>query len=306
MSDVGTTKQKPEPHFPPPTFESVPEEGKVNGKLRVTKPNAETGEILVRGAVPVKEYRGDGQAPERPKRLPPEPVEPLGTVGWIRARWFDYRLALHKYKAAVRAGALAGEEFDQAEADYWAFFAHKLSREERSELAKGKTAAIVRPVEPVWEKGEVYELSGKQRARVEKTTRTLKGWRTEFVIEDFRSFFLKSTVGGSSAPKTDDEGFAAEPTASEIERARFDGAYTQTEAQAVPDGGEVLEDKLHRRLHEEQSMKNAMAQSKGRVLVTRHNLEQRLHDALKKHRRSTARYLERQLAQLEKKENGTA
>ncbi len=288
-------------HFPPPTFDSVP----ASGKVKVTQPNPETGEIVVRGAVPVAEFQGDGQAPQRPERLPAEPQPPVGSIGWICASWDRYLLARRAFKAAVRRGALPPDEFDQAEEQYWAYFAHKLTREERRDLARGTTVAIVRPVEPVWEKGEVLPLSNKMSARIDSFTRTLKGWRTEVVIEDFRSFFMKSTVGGSSVPTTDDEGFAAEPTKDEIERARLDGAYTQTEEQAVPESGEVMEDKLHRRLHQEQSMKNAMAQSKGRVRASRFRLEERLNEARKKHRRSTVRHLERQLASLAEKESKT-
>jgi hypothetical protein len=290
--------EKPTPHFPPPTFESVP----TNGKVRVTQPNAETGEILVRGSVPVAEFRNDGQAPQRPERLPAEPQPPVGTVGWVRVKWSDYLLSRRDFKAAIRRGALPPEEFDRAEEAYWAYFAHKLTREERRDLVNGSIVAIIRPVEPVWEKGEVLELNGKQSARVEAITRVLKGWRTEVVIEDFRTFYMKHIVGGSSKPRTDGHGFAAEPTDDEKERARLDGAYVQTEAQAVPEGGEVLEDKLHRRLHQEQSMRNALTQSKGRVRVSRFLLEERLNEARKKHRTSTVRHLERQLENLSRKQ----
>lgn len=291
--DVATQQKsgKPEPHIPPPTFEDVPED---RSKLKVTKLTA-TGEIIVRNQVPVKEFRGDARAPERPKRLQPEPQEPVGTVGWVCAKWIDYRLALHQRKAAIRAGALPPEEFDKAEEEYWAYFAHTLTREERRDLARGRVVAIVRPVEPEWKKGEVLHLTKKLSARVDSITRTLKGWRTEVVIEDFRSFFMKGTVGGSSVPTTDDEGFAAEPTSDEIERARLDGAYTQTEEQAVPEGGEVLEDRLHRRLHQEAAMKRAMAMSAGKVRTDRLYLEHRLNDARKKHQRSTVKVLERKV-----------
>jgi hypothetical protein len=299
MSEAAT-QSKPQPHFPPPTFADVPGD---KGKLRVTRPT-ETGEIVVRGAVSVREYRQDGQAPNRPKRLPSEPLEPVGSRGWICAKWFDYRLALHEYKRAIRQGALAGVEFDRAEEEYWAYFARRLTRLERSDLVNGRAVAIVRPVEPEWQRGDMLPLAAKQSVRVDGVTRTLKGWRTEFGIQDFRSFFMKSTVGGSSQPQTDDDGYAAEPTDGEIERARFDGAYTQTEAQAVPEGGEVLEDKLHRRLHQEAAMKTAMARSRGRVRVSRQHLEERLNDARKKHQRATVRVLERKLQAAKSREAG--
>ena len=291
MREGATASRKAEPHFPPPTFESVPEE---KAKVKVTKP-IETGEIIVRGAVRVEAFRNDAGAPEPPERLQPEPQPPVGTIGWICAKWPDYKLALRDFKAALRRGALPPAEFDKAEAEYWSYFAHKLTRQERADLRSGRATAILRPVEPVWEKGEVLQLSAKQSVRVESFTRTLKGWRTEVVFEDFRSFFMKSTVGGGSTPKTDEDGYAAEPTADEIERARLDGAYTQTEDQAVPDGGEVLEDKLHRRLHAGADMKRALAHSTGKVRVDRLSLERRLADARKKHQRSTVKVLERKL-----------
>lgn len=287
-------KTKPEPFFPPPTFDSVPDDPR---KLKVTRPN-DDGEILVRGAVPGREFRDGGDAPARPEPLGPEPLEPVGTVGWVCAKWPDYLLARRAHKLAIRRGALPPEEFDQAETDYWAYYAHRLTREERTGLANGRLVAIVRPVEPVWEKGDLLEITGKQSARVGAITRTLKGWRTEIVIQDFRTFYMKRTVGGSSQPKTDEQGYAADPTEGEIERARFDGAYTQTEDQAVPEGGEVLEDKLHRRLHAEASMEKAMGQAKKRKQATEAQLEAALAEARAKHRKSTARHLERRLASL--------
>jgi len=280
---------KPEPHFPPPTFEDVPESRR---KLKVTKPNSD-GEILVRGEVPVDEFRDGGTAPRRPEALGPEPQEPVGSPGWICAKWPDYLLAQRAHKQAIRRGALPPEEFEQAEAEYWAYYARKLTRSERLDLASGRAIAIVRPVEPVWGRGEILMISGKQSARVEAITRTLKGWRTEIVIEDFRTFFMKRTVSGSSKPKTDDQGYAADPTPDEIERARLDGAYTQAEEQAVPDGGDVLEDKLHARLHAEASMKGALSATKKRIRLDKHLLEERLNEARRKNWASTVRRLER-------------
>lgn len=52
---------KPEPHFPPPTLDSVPK----GGKVKVTKPN-EAGEIVIEGAVPVGRFK-----PERPSFITP-------------------------------------------------------------------------------------------------------------------------------------------------------------------------------------------------------------------------------------------
>jgi hypothetical protein len=216
-------------------------------------------------------------------------------MGWLCAKWPDYKLALRDFKAAIRRGALPPAEFDKAEAEYWSYFAHKLTRRERADLRSGRAAAILRPVEPAWGKGEILQLSAKQSVRVESFTRTLKGWRTEVVLQDFRSFFMKSTVGGSSVPKTDEDGYAAEPTSDEIERARLDGAYTQTEDQAVPDGGEVLEGKLHRRLHAAADMKRALAHSTRKVRADRLSIERQLQEARKKYQRSTVKVLERKL-----------
>src|SRR6185312_10062681 len=107
MSFDSETRTKAEPFFPPPTFDSVPDDPR---KLRVTRPNSD-GEILDRGAVRVEEFRDGGDAPRRPERLGPEPLEPVGTLGWICAKWIDYRSALHAHKLAIRRGALPPEEF---------------------------------------------------------------------------------------------------------------------------------------------------------------------------------------------------
>lgn len=287
---------KPEPFFPPPTFDSVPEDPR---KLRVVRPNSD-GEILVRGRVSVNEFRDGADAPTLPELLGPEPEKPVGTLGWVCARWSDYLLARRAHQLAIRRGALAGDEFEKAQVDYWAYYAEKLTREERADLASGRIVAIVRPVPPVWKRGDLLPITAKMSARVGMITRVLKGWRTEVTIQDFRTFFMKRTVGGSSKPRTDEQGYAADLTADEIERARLDGAYTQTEEQAVPDGGEVLEDKLHRRLHQEQSMGNALKQAKGRRKVTMARLEERLEEARRKH--WATGHIERQIERQKEKE----
>lgn len=45
-------RRKPEPHFPPPTLDSVPK----SGRVKVTKPN-EAGEILIEGAVSPEHFK---------------------------------------------------------------------------------------------------------------------------------------------------------------------------------------------------------------------------------------------------------
>src|SRR6185437_4562826 len=98
------------------------------------------------------------------------------------------------------------------------------------------------------------------------------------------------------------DGYAPGLTPREEERARLDGAYTTNHDGAIFDGGLVLDPEAARRLHPEQSAGNALTQSKGRVTLTRGRLQRRLAEAKAKNRRSTVRYLERQLQRLDDKQ----
>jgi hypothetical protein len=190
----------------------------------------------------------------------------------------------------------------EAEIAYWEAYATSLTREERTQLAGGQATSVLRPIPASWRKGDRVDIASNVEAEVFETEETLKGHRTIFRIVDFRPLLPKRIVGGSSKPRTDDQGYATEVTKKEEERARVDGAYTTSRALAVSDTEDELDDKLHQRLHAEASMANAMKGAKRRVRVSKLQLEQRLADARKKHRRSTVRYLERQIASMEDKQ----
>ncbi|HYH54007.1 MAG TPA: hypothetical protein VD761_07735 [Solirubrobacterales bacterium] len=281
----GTTT-KPEPHFPPPTFDGLPDKGKV----KWTRPDPETGEVVIRGAVPVGEFRDEAQIPD-PPAFPTKPNPPTGSIGWIAVQWPAYEQRKEDFKAAK-------ERYKVEAKEYWDHFAEKLTRRERRDLSRGRIVAVVRPFEPAWEKGDRLPITDKITAIVEAVKEIDDGYRTTVVIEDFRSFYLKPIVSGSSKPKSDEHGFGVPVDPTTEEQARLDGAYTQSED--TFDAGDVLEDKLHSRLHREAAMKNAMAQSKGRVRASRFRLEERLNEARKKHQRSTVKVLERKLKAAEK------
>ncbi len=186
---------------------------------------------------------------------------------------------------------------------YWEAHGASLTQDERRDFASGRATAVLRPIPPAWQKDDRVDVADKIEATVFETEETLRGHRTVFRVLDCRPWYLKQTVGGGTRPKVDQYGYPAELNDGEKERARVDGAYTRSASLAVPDSGDVMDDKLTARLHAEQSMGNALKQWKGRARTSKLQLEQRLAEAHRKHRRSTARHLQRQLDQLEEKES---
>lgn len=235
-------------------------------RIKVRKPDPATGE-LVEEVVPADHFAS--KLPARPKPRPQR--EFPCSRAWQALHAFDHL---------------------EAEAEYWAAHSDCLSREERRLLAS-EHSSVLRPVRPTWRKGEVLRVANNVEAKVGATEWTLRGWRTVFKVTDHRAWLLKQTVGGGGRPRVDAHGYPADLTSVEKDRARVDGAYTRSPALSVPDAGEVMDDKLHRHLHAEQSMANAMKQTKQRIRLDGMRLEMRLDEARKKKWRSTVRYLER-------------
>ncbi len=194
----------------------------------------------------------------------------------------------------------------EKELAYWEAHASCLTREERRDIANGRTTSVLRPIPPAWSKGDCVDVADKIEATVVEMEFTHRGHRSVFCVLDCRPWYLKQTVGGGSRPKVDEYGYPAELNDGEKERARVDGAYTRSASLAVPDSGDVMDDKLTARLHAEQSMSNALKQWKGRARTSKIRLEHRLLDARNKNRRSTVRYLERQLDKIEEKDEKAA
>lgn len=258
---------------PPPEFS----DDLKSGKLRVVKPNPQTGEVTE--AI----VEADHFKPRQP-RLPARtelrefPCQP----GWIPLHVFD-RL--------------------EPEADFWAAHGKTLTREERSQIAGGRTSSVQRPVEPEWVKGDKLRAANNVDVEVIETEENLRGYRTVFRVIDFRPLLPKRIVGGSSKPKTDEQGYPVDHMdETEEQRARVDGAYTTSRALAVADTDDELDDKLHQRLHAEASMARAMSGAKRRKRVTLIAIEERLNIARKKYRAGEVRYLERQKESLKRKE----
>jgi hypothetical protein len=190
----------------------------------------------------------------------------------------------------------------EEEIAFWEAHANCLTREERSKLARGQATAVQRPLEPAWCKGQRVDVANNVEAEVLEVEENLQGHRTTFRVVDFRPLLPKRVVGGGIRPQVDEFGYPKELTDDEKERARVDGAYTRSAELAVPGVDDELDDKLHQRLNAEASMKTAMQGSHGRVRASKLDLERRLADARAKHRRSTERYLERQIKSLDGKE----
>lgn len=264
-------------------------------KVRHRTVDGETGEIIER-VVPATEFREEAQVPD-PPAYPTKPKPPTGSVGWIAVQWSAYEEAKEEFEEAKK-------QYKVEAKNYWDHFAEKLTRKERRDLARTEIVAIIRPFEPAWQRGDRLPITDKMTAVVHSVTEIEDGYRTEVVVEDFRSFYLKPIVGGSSKPKSDERGYGIPVDAGTEEQARLDGAYTQ--AGDAFNAGDVLEDKLYNRIHAQAQIGNALAQSRGRVKVSRFRLETRLNEARKAHRRSTVRHLERQLESLAEKEGKPA
>jgi hypothetical protein len=199
-------------------------------------------------------------------------------------------------------------DYRELEIEYWEAHASTLTKAERSNLANARSMSSLRPIKPSWEVGERIEVVTNVTAEVLEVVESFRGWGTVFKVSDFRPWYMKQIVGGSRRPKTDEQGYAAPVDKAEEEAARVDGNYTRSRHLAVPDteDSDVMDDKLHQRLHAEAAMGNALKQWRGRARTSKMRLEQRLVDARKKNRRSTVRYLERQLEALDDKRKKAA
>lgn len=195
------------------------------------------------------------------------------------------------------AGVLYMFRYREEEVAFWEAHATILTKPERSNLANGRSTSSLRPIKPEWEVGDCIEVATNVIAEVIELIEGYRGWGTVFKVSDFRPWYMKQIVGGSRRPKTDEDGYAAPVNKAEEEAARVDGAYTRSRHLAVPDSedADVMDDKLHQRLHAEASMGNALKQSKRRVRASKMQLEQRLADARAKHQRSTVKVLERKI-----------
>jgi hypothetical protein len=269
-----------------------------HGKVRVVKPNTETGEILER-VIPAKSLR-----PKPPK----EPVAPQlderlitmvkrdevwGATGRSVIAMTSHREALLHYREILLPA-------------YWAHFSNHLRRDEQRRLAREGARAVVRPVEPHWQIGDRMYVAADMEAEVVRLTKTGESFATVFKIYDYREVLLKRGVLGDDIPQTDKHGYAPELTPTEKERARLEGAYTTSPARAIDDAGAVMDEAALRRIHAEQSAANALTQTCGRVEVTKGRLLRRIAEARAKHRTSTVRHLERELGHLEAKHAATA
>lgn len=262
-------------------------------KVRCVTPDPETGEIIER-VIPARSLR------PRPPKEPPEPQlderlitivdrgETSGPTGRSVIAMIDHRERLIEHRDRLEV--------------YWQHFSNHLRRDEQRKLARLETSSILRPFEPCWQPGDRMYVASHMEAEVTEVTEGPRGFGTVFLIHDHRETFLRRGVLGDDVPKTDDDGYAPGLTPHEEERARLDGAYTTAHESAVDEGGLVLDPESARRLHPEQSARNALTQSKGRVSMTKGRLERRLKEAKAKNRQGMVRYLERQLERLDMKE----
>jgi hypothetical protein len=259
------------------------------GQVKVTRPDSETGEQII------EKVRADHFKPKLPK-LPKVNEERKGIVcpdGEV----------IHTPAGVLYVFAVREEEIA-----YWEAHATTLTKEERSNLANARSTSSLRPIKPEWEIGERIEVATNVTAEVLEVVESFRGWGTVFKVSDFRPWYMKQVVGGSRQPRSDEQGYAAPVNKAEEEAARIDGNYTRSRHLAVPDteDSDVMDDKLHQRLHAEAAMGNALKQWRGRARTSKMRLEQRLVDARKNHRRSTVRYLERQLEALDSKRKKAA
>lgn len=255
-------------------------------KVRVTIPDKETGEIIER-VIPASSFR-------------PRPPKHPGAIDFDRVDWVS-RGGTEGVTGRSCVYVLAHRE---AEQDYWAFFSNHLNRDEQRHLAKDDDSnSILRPFPPLWEAGDRMYVAKDMEAEVIDVTESVRGYGTVFKVHDHRVLYLKAGVlGGSGVPQVDEHGYPVEATADEKEKARIESAYTGSASQAVNDSGGVMTDDEYARIHGEQPAANAEKQKAGRVKLTKTRLRRRLKDAEANHRRSTVRYLRRQLEILEAKE----
>jgi hypothetical protein len=252
-------------------------------KVRVSKLDKETGEIIER-VIPAKDFR------PRPPRFPKLDDRLITMVQRQDSEGPTGRsvIAMFAHREALIA--------------YWAYYAHILTRDERQQLARGKSTSILRDLPPAWEVGDRMFVAANMEAEVTEVAESVRGYGTVFRVHDYRELLLKRGVLGSDVPKTDEDGYAPELTPEEKEKARINSAFTTSSSQAVDDAGAIMDPDAYQRIHPEQDVGNTLSQSRGRVQVTKGRLLRRLEEARGKHRRSTVRHLERELKRLAEKD----
>lgn len=238
-------------------------------KVRVIKPNPDTGEIIER-VIPHSDFRP--KAPRRPR------------IDFVRRDLLSpSRQVLYMF--AHREGEIA----------FWEHHAHILTREERHDFLHDGARSVLRPLKPGWKPGDRMFVAANMEAEVLEVSESPRGYGTVFMLIDWREILLKRSPGGGSKPETDEDGYAAPVTEPEKRRAQIDGAYTTSATLAVPDAGAVMDEAAFERVHADRDQANAMRRGRKKVTQTRASLERRLEEARAKNQRSTVRYLQRQL-----------
>jgi hypothetical protein len=260
-------------------------------KVRVIKPNPETGEIIER-VIPAKNFR--------PKLPSPPKVDHRRVTRVVRST------AHGPVEAPTGRSVVYLIGHRERELEYWEAHRVTLTRQERRLLSRGEGVSALRPIRPDWQPGDRFYLATDMEAEVLEVTESARGYGTVFKVHDHRLRYLKRGVIGSDVPKTDEHGFAPELTPGEEIRAQVESAYTTVPSKAIDEAGAVMDEDAYQRVHGEQSASNAVVQSKGRVRVSEARLLERLTEAQEKNRTSTVRHLERQLESLWRKQGKVA
>lgn len=256
-------------------------------KVRVVKPNPETGEIIER-VIPAKDFRP--KLPSLP-RIDDRRITVIerqtdnGTTSGATGRSVAYMTAIR-----------------ELELEYWEAHGHILTRAERRQLADAESTSILRPIPPVWSVGDRFYVASSMEAEVAELTESARGYGTVFRVHDHRVRYLRRGVIGPAASKTDEHGFAPTVTPDEEVKTRLESAYTTSPSQSIDEAGGIMDEDAYQRIHSEQSATTALTGSKKRVSLTESRLLERLAEAQAKHRTSTVRYLERQLESIWKKQ----
>lgn len=255
-------------------------------KVRVTKIDKETGEIIER-VVPHRDFR------------PPLPSKPK--IDERRITIIERTIDGGRAVGPTGRSVVYMADIRELEIEYWEAHRVTLTRDERRLLSRGEGTSTLRPIRPDWQPGDRFFIVTDMEAEVLEVTKSVRGYGTIFRVHDHRLRYLKRGVIGTDVPVTDAHGFAPELTAAEIEKAHQESAYTTAPSKAIDEAGAIMDEEVYQRIHGEQSATNALVQSKARVKVTEERLLQSLSEAQAKHRRSTARRLERQLESLWRK-----
>lgn len=255
-------------------------------KVRVFKPNQETGEIIER-VIPAKDFR---------PKLPTPPKVDQRRVSLVERTIDGGRFVGPTGRSVVYMTSLREREIE-----YWEAHRVSLTRQERRQLAAGELSSVLRPIRPDWQPGDRFYVISDMEAEVLEVSESARGYGTVFKVHDHRLRYLKRGVIGNDIPKTDEDGFAPELTPEQKAQAQLESAYTHSPAQAIDEAGAVMDEDAYQRIHADQSAGNCLTQSRKRVTVTEAKLLQRIAEAQTKHRTSTVRYLERQLEGLWRK-----